>query len=63
MGSRMFTLNSFPVRLRTLWPYAVAVLLPGGSLIALGMWLYSRRRSGKPVLPFSFRRSEADALP
>jgi hypothetical protein len=52
----MYAPNSLLARLRTLWPYAVAVLLPGGSIIALGMWLYSRRRSGKPLLPFSFRR-------
>ena len=34
--------------LKGIWPYAVAVLLPGGSLIALGMWLYSRHKAGKP---------------
>ena len=38
-------------------PYAaIELLLPGGSLIALGLWLYSRHRSGKPLLPFSFRK-------
>ena len=33
-------------------PYAAAVLLPGGSLIALGWWLYSRHKSGQRLLPF-----------
>ncbi len=34
-------------------PYAaIELLLPGGSLIALGLWLYSRHKSGKPLLPF-----------
>jgi hypothetical protein len=31
-------------------PYAVIALLPGGSLIALGLWLYSRHKNGKPLL-------------
>ena len=37
-------------------PYAaIELLLPGGSLIALGLWLYSRHKSGKPLLPFGLR--------
>ncbi len=36
--------------LKRFWPYAVAVLLPGGSLIAIGLWMYERHRSGKPLL-------------
>jgi hypothetical protein len=35
--------------------FVVAVLLPGGSLIALGVWLYSRHKSGKPLLPPALR--------
>jgi hypothetical protein len=35
--------------------FGVAVLLPGGSLIALGLWLYSRHKSGKPLVPHSVR--------
>lgn len=42
--------------LRDLGPYAaIELLLPGGSLVALGLWLYSRHKSGKPVLPASLR--------
>ena len=38
--------------LRDVGPYAaIELLLPGGSLIALGLWLYSRHKSGKPLLP------------
>jgi hypothetical protein len=37
---------------RDLGPYAaIELLLPGGSLIALSLWLYSRHKSGKPLLP------------
>ena len=66
----MFNLTSLFARLKTLWPYAVAVLLPGGSLIALGMWLYSRHKAGKPLSDLFSRpaieglftlRSEEDA--
>ena len=42
--------------LKGLGPYAaIELLLPGGSLIALGLWLYSRHKSGKPLLPFGLR--------
>jgi hypothetical protein len=42
--------------MKDLGPYAaIELLLPGGSLLALGLWLYSRHKSGKPVLPFRFR--------
>ena len=68
----MFNLTSLLARLKTLWPYAVAVVLPGGSLIALGMWLYSRHKAGKPLSDLFSRpaiegffklRNEADAQP
>ncbi len=36
--------------LKRFWPYAVAALLPGGSLIAIGLWMYERHRSGKRLL-------------
>ena len=46
--------------LKGLGPYAaIELLLPGGSLIALTLWLYSRHRNGKPLLPFRFRSSTA----
>ena len=42
--------------LRDVGPYAaIELLLPGGSLIALGLWLYSRHKSGKPLLPPGLR--------
>lgn len=42
--------------LKGLGPYAaIELLLPGGSLIALGLWLYSRHKAGQPLLPFSLR--------
>ena len=42
--------------LRDLGPYAaIELLLPGGSLLALGLWMYSRHKSGKPLLPFDLR--------
>jgi hypothetical protein len=42
--------------LKDVGPYAaIELLLPGGSLLALGLWLYSRHKSGKPLLPFSVR--------
>jgi hypothetical protein len=42
--------------LRDLGPYAaIELLLPGGSLLALGLWMYSRHKSGKPLLPFNVR--------
>jgi hypothetical protein len=37
-------------RVKSLLPYAAAMMLPGGSLIAVGMWLYSRYRGDKPSL-------------
>jgi len=65
----MFALNTLIDRLTTarlvvrglalvkeLGPYAaIELLLPGGSLIALALWMYSRRKAGKPVLPFKLR--------
>ena len=48
----MFDLNPFFARMKALWPYAVAVLLPGGSLIAIGLWFYQRHKAGKPLFPF-----------
>jgi hypothetical protein len=49
--------------LRDVGPYAaIELLLPGGSLIALGLWLYSRHKSGKPLLPFRLRRALASAV-
>ena len=45
-----------PALLRDLGPYAaIELLLPGGSLLALGLWLYSRHKSGKPLLPARLR--------
>jgi hypothetical protein len=42
--------------LREWGPYvAIELLLPGGSLIALLLWLRSRHRSGKPILPLTLR--------
>jgi hypothetical protein len=42
--------------LRDVGPYAaIELLLPGGSLLALGLWLYSRHKSGKPLLPARLR--------
>jgi hypothetical protein len=41
---------------KELGPYAaVELILPGGTLIALGLWLYARHKAGKPLLPFRFR--------
>ena len=41
---------------KDLGPYAaIELLLPGGSLLALGLWLYSRHKSGKPLVPFRLR--------
>ena len=37
-------------RLRELAPYAALLALPGGSLLALSLWLYRRQRNG--VVPF-----------
>ena len=35
-----------------LGPYAaMEILLPGGTLLAFLLWLYRRRRQGKPVRP------------
>jgi hypothetical protein len=46
--------------LKGLGPYAaIEILLPGGSLIAIGLWLYSRHKAGKPLLPFRVRRRSA----
>jgi hypothetical protein len=33
-------------RLRELAPYAALLALPGGSLMALSLWLYRRQRRG-----------------
>ena len=42
--------------LRDLGPYAaIELLLPGGSLLALGLWLYARHKSGKPLVPARLR--------
>lgn len=42
--------------LKDVGPYAaIELLLPGGSLLALGLWLYSRHKSGKPLLPAGLR--------
>jgi hypothetical protein len=42
--------------LRDIGPYAaIELLLPGGSLLALGLWLYARHKSGKSLLPFEVR--------
>ena len=42
--------------LKGLGPYAaIEILLPGGSLIAIGLWLYARHKAGKPLLPFRSR--------
>ena len=41
---------------KELGPYAaVELILPGGTLIALGLWLYARHKAGKPLLPFRLR--------
>ena len=52
---------------RDLGPYAaIELLLPGGSLIAVGLWLYSRHKNGKPLLPARFssaaRRLRASSI-
>lgn len=48
--------------LKGLGPYAaIELLLPGGSLIAIGLWLYSRHKAGKPLLPFRLRVGSAPA--
>jgi len=50
--------------LRELGPYVIIeLLLPGGSLIALLLWLYSRHKSGKPFLPFRLRVSMSRSVP
>jgi hypothetical protein len=42
--------------LRNLGPYAaIELLMPGGSLIALALWLYQRRR--KAPIPISTRNT------
>ena len=42
--------------LKDVGPYAaIELLLPGGSLLALGLWLYSRHKSGKPLVPARLR--------
>jgi hypothetical protein len=65
----MFALEALTEKVRTarlvvralelvkeLGPYAaIELLLPGGSLIALGLWLYARHKAGKPLLPFRLR--------
>jgi hypothetical protein len=39
---------------KELGPYAaVELILPGGTLIALGLWLYARHKAGKPLLPWA----------
>ena len=50
--------------LKELGPYAaVELILPGGTLIAIGLWLYARHKAGKPLLPFSLRRRPAANQP
>jgi hypothetical protein len=50
------------VRLKALAPYAlIELILPGGSVMALLLWLYRRRKDGVgfgrlPVRPLSFFR-------
>jgi hypothetical protein len=48
------TLNPYTVavvaKLRVLAPYAAMLVLPGGSLMALLLWLYRRQRKA-PSLP------------
>jgi hypothetical protein len=50
------------VRFRALAPYAlIELILPGGSVVALLLWLYRRRKNGVglgqfPVRPLSFLR-------
>ena len=67
----MFALEAFAEKLRTarvvvrglallrdLGPYAmIELLLPGGSLIALALWMYSRHKAGKPLLPFRYAKA------
>ncbi len=37
-------------KLRQLAPYAlIEILLPGGTLLALGLWLYRRRKDRRPT--------------
>jgi len=72
----MFVLEALAEKLRTarlvvrvlallkdLGPYAaIELVLPGGSLIALALWMYSRHKAGKPLLPFRLRVMPAVAL-
>ncbi len=41
---------AFIERLRALSPYAALLALPGGSLLALSLWLYRRQRAAFPFL-------------
>ena len=44
------------VRLRALAPYAlIELILPGGSMVALLLWLYRRRKSGAGFGQFPVR--------
>ena len=47
---------------KELGPYAaIELILPGGTLIAVGLWLYARHKAGKPLLPFKLSRKTAAA--
>jgi len=73
----MFSITAFAAHIRTaglsarglaylreLGPYvAIELLLPGGSLIALLLWLYSRHKSGKPFFPLRLRVSTSRTAP
>jgi hypothetical protein len=44
------------VRLKTLAPYAlIELVLPGGSVMALLLWLYRRRKNGVGIWQFPAR--------
>jgi hypothetical protein len=44
------------VRFKALAPYAlIELILPGGSVMALLLWLYRRRKSGAAFGPFPVR--------
>jgi len=48
----MFTLQQLIQVLKRLGPYAaVELLLPGGSILALLLWLYRRRSARQQVTP------------
>jgi hypothetical protein len=51
------------MRLKALAPYAlIELILPGGSVMALLLWLYRRRKNGVGSDALSMRRRAAESL-